>query len=131
MLESQLRRLFAKVRIGERFIPGKLGDEEYHVNFPFVEKHQDKILRAIKPLNLGQQDSSHIVEHGGKWQFRINELKRRHLLPRRVLFAVEGPGDDSRRSEAYHHVVALLQETGASVLPLAKHEAVLEFAGAG
>jgi hypothetical protein len=130
VLESQLRRLFYQARIGERFIPEKLGNDEYHVNFPFVERQQDEVLSAIKPLNLGQQNSSHIVEHGGKWQFRINELKRRHQLPRRVLLAVEGPDDHSRRGEAYHHAVELLQATGVSVLPLAKKEAVLEFAGA-
>ncbi|MDR5903009.1 DUF3037 domain-containing protein [Halomonas icarae] len=129
VMESQLRRLLMQASVGERFSPEKLGDEEYHVNFPFVEKQQDQVLRAIKPLNLGQQDSSLIVEHGGKWQFRINELKRRRQLPRRVLFAVEGPDDDSRRGEAYHHAVALLQETGVSVLPLAKKEALLEFVG--
>lgn len=130
VLESQLRQLFYQARISERFAPEKLGSEEYHVNFPFVEKQQNKVLRAIKPLNLGQQGSSHIVEHGGKWQFRINELKRRHQLPRRVLFAVEGPDDDSPRGEAYQHAIALLEETGASVLPLAKKDAVLKFAGA-
>lgn len=131
VLESQLRHLFYQAKISERFTPEKLGDEEYHVAFPFVEKQGGEVLRAIKPLNLGQQDSRHIVEHGGKWQFRINELKRRRQLPRRVLLAVEGPDDDSRRGEAYHHAVELLQETGVSVLPLAKKEAVLEFAGAG
>ncbi len=131
VLESQLRRLLYQAKLGERFTPEKLGDAEYHVSFPFVEKQQAEVMCAIKPLNLGQQDSSHIVEHGGKWQFRINELKRRHRLPRRVLFAVEGPDDDSQRGEAYHHAVALLQETGVSVLPLSKKEAVLEFAGAG
>lgn len=130
VLESQLRRLLYQARVGERFTAEKLGDEEYQVNFPFVEQQQDEVLRVIKPLNLGQQDSSHIVEHGGKWQFRINELKRRHHLPQRVLFAVEGPDDATQRGEAYHHTVAQLEETGVTVLPIAQKEAVLEFAGA-
>ncbi len=130
VLESQLRRLLYQAKLGERFIPEKVGDDEYHVSFPFVEKQQAEVMCAIKPLNLGQQDSSHIVEHGGKWQFRINELKRRHHLPRRVLFAVEGPDNDSLRGEAYQHAVTLLQQTGVSVLPLADKDAVLKFAGA-
>lgn len=130
VLERQLRHLLNQAKLGERFVPEKVGDDEYHVSFPFVEKQQADVLRAIKPLNLGQQDSSHIVEHGGKWQFRINELKRRHCLPSRVLFAVEGPDDDNQRSEAYRHAVALLQQTGVSVMPLANKDAVLEFAKA-
>lgn len=130
VLESQLRRLLYQAKLGERFVPEKVGDDEYHVIFPFVERQQADVLRAIKPLNLGQQDSSHIVEHGGKWQFRINELKRRRRLPSRVLLAVEGPNDDNQRGEAYRHAVALLQQTGVSVMPLANKNAVLEFARA-
>lgn len=127
VLEKQLRQLLNQVGVGERYVPEKLGDEEYRVSFPFVEKHTGETRRAIKPLNLGQREPSQIVEHGNKWQFRINELKRRHQLPENVLLTVEGPDDQGRRDEAYAHAVRLLKDTDAMVLPIADTMAVLEF----
>ncbi|RLJ21981.1 DUF3037 domain-containing protein [bacterium endosymbiont of Escarpia laminata] len=128
VLEKGMRRLLLKEQLGERFTRERIGDDEYKVLFPFVEMHEKVPARIIKPLNLGQDDSSKIIEHGGKWEFRMRELRKRHMLPDKVLFAVDGPGDEGRRGSAYREVVDMLTDTGVAVLPYENQEQILDFA---
>lgn len=128
VLEKDIRRILFDAQIGERFTRSHVGDDEYQVPFPFVEMRDQCVTKIIKPLNLGQDDSSKIIEHGGKWEFRVRELKKRHVLPERVLFAVEGPGSNDRRGAAYQEAVEILKTTGVTVLPYNKREEILEFA---
>ncbi len=128
VLENGIRRLLWNAQIGERFTRTHVGDEEYQVLFPFVELHDKRPAKIIKPLNLGQDDSSKILEHGGKWEFRLRELKKRHVLPNKVLFAVEGPAGNDRRGKTYHEVLDILNGTGVTVLPYEKRDTILEFA---
>ena len=90
--------------------------------------NQGRYTKIIKPLNLGQGDSSKIIEHGGKWAFRVRELKKRHVLPGRVLFAVEGPGKNDRCGNAYSEAIEMLSGTGVTVLPFTQRDEILEFA---
>ena len=127
-LEKGMRRLLFQSALGERFKPECIGDDEFHVTFPFVEMHDELPTKVIKQLNLAQDDSTNILEHGGKWMFRMNELKKRHVLPERVLLAVDGPTENDRRDNAYREAVEMLSDTGVTVLPYEKQEKILEFA---
>lgn len=85
--------------------------------------------KIIKPLNLGQDDSTRILEHGGKWEFRIRELKKRHVFPDRALFPVEGPkNQDKKRQHAYREVLEMLNDTGVTVLPIIQQVDIINFA---
>ncbi len=128
VLEKRVRTLLYKAHIGDRFMREKVGDDEYKVPFPFVELRDHQPAKIIKPLNLAQDDSSKILEHGGKWRFRVRQLKKRHALPEKVLFAVDGPGDEGPRGNAYHEAVEMLTETGVSVFPCRNTERIIDFA---
>jgi len=128
VLEKGMRRLLFQSEVGERFQRKRIGDDEFSVTFPFVETLDEVPTKIIKPLNLAQDDSTNILEHGGKWMFRMNELKKRHVLPERVLLAVDGPAGGGRRDNAYHEAVEMLGDTGVTVLPYEKQEKILEFA---
>lgn len=128
VLEKGIRSILLDAQIGERFTRSHVGDDKYQVPFPFVEMHDQCATKIIKPLNLGQDDSSKIIEHGGKWQFRVHELKKRRALPERVLFAVKGPGENDRRGNAYREAIEMLSGTGVTVLPFTKRNEILEFA---
>lgn len=131
-LERSVNLMLSKAKINERFAPQKLGDPEYQVNFPFVEMQNDQPAKVIKPLHLNQAESIKIIEHGGKWEFRIRELRKRHILkPENVLFAVEGPNETSIRVEAYNEVVEMLKDIGSRVLPYSNTEEILSFAQDG
>lgn len=128
VLEKGIRSILFDAQIGERFTRSQVGDDEYQVPFPFVEMRDQHATKIIKPLNLGQDDSSKIIEHGGKWEFRVRELKKRRTLPKHVLFAVEGPVDNNRHGHAYQEAVEILKTTGVTVLPYSKQDEILEFA---
>lgn len=128
VLESGVRKLLFNAQVGDRFHRTKVGDDEFNVYFPFVEMDDENPTKIIKPLNLAQDDSTRILEHGGKWEFRIRELKKRQVFPERALFAVEGPatGND-RRENAYKEAVEMLSDTGVTVLPYDNQDKIVEF----
>lgn len=129
VLERGIRQWLWQARIAERFTRLDVGNDEYHAPFPFVEKRGDIAIKAIKPLNLAQPQASKILDHGGQWLFRVNALKKRGLLPCKVLFAVgPPPGGDTSQMRAFDEIVDSLKETGVSVLPYSHKAEILEFA---
>ncbi|GAB2850092.1 DUF3037 domain-containing protein [Pseudoduganella ginsengisoli] len=116
VLERVMRRWLKTAGFGERFERMEVGNAEYHAVFPFVEACGPIQVTAIKPLNLAQDQPSKILDHGGNWLFRVQTLRRKDLLPQKVLFPVEGPSDDGPRGKAFREIVGELSEVGATVL---------------
>jgi hypothetical protein len=127
-LEKGMRKLFADAKIGDRFMRADVGNDEYHAAFPFVEKDANVALKAIKPLHLNHREPSKIIDHGGQWLVRVQALKKRNLLPTRVLFAVDAPTQNDQRGRHAREVVADLEALGVTVLPIADRQHVLDFA---
>jgi len=128
VMEKGLRQLFFKHQLGDRFHRTKVGDDEFNVTFPFVEMHDEHPTMIIKPLNLAQGDSTKILEHGNRWDFRIHKLQEHHDLPEKVLFTVDGPDEGGKRGKAYKEAVRMLNETGVDVLPYKNRTEILQFA---
>ncbi len=116
ILERAMRRWLNGAGFGARFDRHEVGNAEYHAVFPFVETAGSINITAIKPLNLAQDQPSKILEHGGNWLFRVQTLQRKGLLPQKVIFPVEGPGDDGPRDKAFHEIVGELRSAGSTVL---------------
>ena len=128
VLERGVRKWLYTAGVAERFERAELGNDEYHVIFPFVEQREEHAIKAIKPLHLGHNQATKIIEHGGQWLFRINQLRKRKKLPDSVLFAVQGPQEDGPTANAYHEIIEGLQDAGATVLPYADKDGILAFA---
>lgn len=129
VLDKGIRDLLLQAQVGEHFTREKVGNDEYFVTFPFVEMHTKKPTKIIKPLHLGQENSSKILEHGGKWEFRIRELHKHHdLSPQKILFAVDGPNDNDSRGKACKEVKDMLQGIGSNVQPYTLKDKILDFA---
>lgn len=131
ILDRGVRGWLRAAELQDRFFQARVGNDEYHAQFPFVELDGERPIKIIKPLNLGYPDASRIIDHGGQWAVRVNALRRRNLLPERVLFAVDGPNDNSARGKAKGEVVAELEDLGVIVRPYGEQQAVIEFAKAG
>ena len=130
-LESEVRRWLFQADLGQRFHQAEIGDEEYHARFPFVERVSERPVKVIKPLYLGHLEPTQIIDHGGTWAVKLDELRHRGKLPRRVLFAVEGPGEgDDRLDHAFRRAVGRLEDAGAMVANHDERERLLAFAGA-
>lgn len=129
VLERTLRRWFYEAGVSGRFERLEVGNDEYHATFPFVEQKSGQVVTAIKPLNLGQDQPSKILDHGGAWVWKLAQLKRKNTLPERVLVTVEGPKEAEKeaRMKAFCEVVAELTEAGAQVLAYERKTDILDF----
>lgn len=130
VLERGVRKWLWQAHIAERFTRLEVGNDEYHVAFPFVEKCGELPVKAIKPLRLDHDQPSKILDHGGQWLYRIQTLKQRNLLPENVLFTVSGPTAHGAREKAYAEIVGNLKDAGAKVLPILDKAQILDFAAA-
>jgi hypothetical protein len=128
ILERGVRGWLRDARLLERFHPARVGNDEYHAQFPFVSGPDEQPEKVIKPLNLDHSDASRIIDHGGQWVVRVNALKKRDLLPRSVLFAVSGPDDSTARGRAKSEVVGELKESGVLVVPYGQVQPLIAFA---
>jgi hypothetical protein len=128
LLERGVRGWLRDAKLLEQFHAARVGNEEYHAQFPFVAGPEEHPDRVIKPLNLGYDDAARIIDHGGQWIVRVNALKKRQLLPGKVLFAVNGPDDFTTRGKAMREVVAELKDTGVTVVPYGQNQSIVEFA---
>ncbi|OYW38753.1 MAG: hypothetical protein B7Z35_06155 [Hydrogenophilales bacterium 12-61-10] len=127
-LERGVRGWLRDAKLLNQFHAGRVGNDEYHAQFPFVAGPDDKPEKIIKPLNLDYAEASKIIDHGGQWVVRVNALKKRQLLPDQVLFAVSGPVDATARGKARREVVDELEEAGVIVAPYNQAQAVIDFA---
>jgi hypothetical protein len=128
MLDRAVRGWLRDANLEDRFHPARVGNDEYHAQFPFVAGTDDKPEKIIKPLNLDYLDASKIIDHGGQWVVRIKALKKRHLLPKQVLFAVNGADDSTARGRARREVVDELENSGVIVAPFSQTQVVINFA---
>ncbi len=129
ILVNHVRKWLVQAHLGERFQRMTIGDEEYQANFPFVEKIDRKPVKVIKPLDLAKDKPHKILDHGGAWLFRIEELRRRRCLPGNILFAVQGPGNTGDHCyHAYEEIVGRMKDAGVEVVPYGDKQRVIEFA---
>lgn len=131
VMERGLRRWLYKADLADRFGTQAIGDDVYHVNFPFVELTAAgrNPPRAIKPLNLAQDQPNKILDHGGQWIFRIEQLRKRNRLPGKVLFAVNADLEaNTPRYDAFNEVVGALKMQDGVVVERFDRDPVLRFA---
>ncbi len=129
ILDRGVRGWLKEARLLDQFHPGRVGNDDYHAQFPFIAGPDERPEKIIKPLNLDYADAARIIDHGGQWIVRVNALKKRDLLPAKVLFAVNGPEDSTSRGKARHEVVGELESAGVLVSRYGTAQAVIEFAG--
>lgn len=89
IMRARLKDFFKQNLICD-FKEGKVGNESYHVKFPFVREDSFG-FRAIKPLDLAKREPTKIIEHGDAWIAKIKRLKELEYNPELFLFTVNRP----------------------------------------
>ncbi|WP_286816036.1 DUF3037 domain-containing protein [Marinobacter sp. UBA3607] len=131
LMEKGIKRLLDQENLGKRYQKRKVQDKVYGVSFPFVEEQDQRAVRVIKPLFLGQADSTAIMEHGGHWRLKVELLRKRQLLHGPVLFPVKGPEDakaGDHRHEAFEETLQALEGEGIELVDYEDQRTVLDFA---
>ncbi|MBY4609822.1 DUF3037 domain-containing protein [Rhizobium sp. 9T] len=124
LLERHVRTMLKLRDIDRNFKRRSFGDGVYSATFPFVELADDKPVKILKPIYLGQDDPSRILDHGNKWLFTVNRLKQ--LLPRDIVFAVEGPADQSSRRRAFNEAIDQFRASDIQVVDATKERELLD-----
>jgi len=124
VLERHVRNMLKLREIDRNFKRRSFDDGIYSATFPFVEMVDDKPVRILKPIYLGQDDPTRILDHGNKWLFTINRLKQ--LLPRDIVFAVEGPTGSSPRQQAFQEAVDQFRASDIQVVDATKERELIE-----
>ena len=127
LLENRVGRLLygAHLPFGE----GKIGDDDFVVRFPFIRRDEEKVTSVIKPLFVGQADTTHILTKGDGWLIKVKRLKRLNQLPQRVLFALEPPPQEAeRRFRAFKEISAEFIELGVDIANASNDSEILKFA---
>ncbi|MFQ5644109.1 MAG: DUF3037 domain-containing protein [Thiogranum sp.] len=128
LLERDVRKLLFHANVGDRFERERLGDENYHVTFPFVHHEGNQPVKVIKPLHLAHKEPTKIYDHSAAWVYRINKLKDRFIEVDRVLFTLAGPVTDGNRLAAYHDIEKELQAIGVRTVGCDNRDAITDFA---
>lgn len=130
IIEKGIRNWLFDANVGERFLKRVIGDELYNATFPFVEQVDGRPVKVIKPLHLAQDHASKIIDHGAQWLFRVEELRRRHLMPENVMFTVAGPEafSDTKRNAAFEEAIGRLENAEINVANFKDRERVVNFA---
>ncbi|MGM8851187.1 DUF3037 domain-containing protein [Salinicola halophyticus] len=91
----------------------RLGDELYHVNFPFVWRRGEHAPRqAIRPLSFDLDDPKSILDKGDRWIMQMNRLKKHGGLPEDTVFVCQAPsGQETRKTRSYQEIIAELANT--------------------
>lgn len=128
LLESNVRKLLFRAHVGAKYQREKIGADDFTVNFPFVHMVEGKAERVIKPLYLGQNDSTKILTHGGQWVDKIRRLRKRNALPPNVLFPVTSPSVDTKPYSAFQEIRNDLLGIDVQVVLAKDEDQILRFA---
>jgi hypothetical protein len=128
VMAHRLRKLFAETKLNQFYREnGSLGRDDYEVPVPFVYRQSGKVVRAIKPLNLNQDSTTKVADHGDLWVSRMRRLKALDALPELIIFPVNEPIEGKRKVTA-RGIVQELKDYGAAVVPFEADEMVIELA---
>lgn len=114
LLEIHVRKMLKLGNISQNFKRQSFDDGIYAATFPFVKLIDEKPTRILKPIYLGQEDPTRILDHGNKWLFTINRLRR--LLPSDIVFAVEGPKGQTPQQRAFQEAVEQFKKNDIKVV---------------
>lgn len=128
LLENNVRRMLFRAQIGAEYRREKIGSPDFAVNFPFVQMHDGKAQRIIKPLHLAQGDTTKILTHGGQWVDKVRRLRKRNALPADVMFPVTTPATNTKPYEAFQEIRDELLEARVQVVPANDEGLILKFA---
>jgi len=126
LLARAVRGVLNQSKLGAVFALEEIGDEDFHVKFPFVHEREGRAVAAIKPLDLAQDEPQKIYEHGDLWTQRLARLRRMGVLPDGLLIPADRPPpNDARRAKAFRDIESELRGLGAQItLPSAADEIV-------
>ncbi|MDP2832266.1 MAG: DUF3037 domain-containing protein [Pseudomonadota bacterium] len=128
-LEKRIAAMLRTMALNQPFHPQVLGNDEVHARFPFVQGGVGAAEKLIKPFFLAQDEPNRIYDHADPWLQKMRRLRSRNLLPRRVLFTLDGPpASDTKRYHAFDEIRQELMALDFEVTEAEEGVAITRFA---
>jgi hypothetical protein len=128
IMRNKLADFLKENKLGERYKPKQVGDENYHVVLPFVFEEHNKIRKAIKPLHLDKEGPTEIYRHGDFWLSSVRRLRNANKLPGEMLFTVKAPKANPKRIAAAEEICKELHALNTVTVPFGERIRILDFA---
>lgn len=125
-MQKRITLLLRDSQLESKFTSGALGNEKYHVQFPFVDKQNQK---AIKPIHFCHDDSRKIIEHGATWLMKVQQLKRCGFIQfENILFTYRAPNENQGiLFDAFYDVKEQIEDAGIKMAHIEQSQAILNF----
>ena len=130
-LTRQSTNLLRDWKLTKTWKERRVGRDDYHTTFPFTYKPtgEQMVQRAIKPLFLGHQSATRILDHGDTWLQKVRRLRHFNLAPEIIIFPVCRPDDDdAQRADHAELVINDLKKEGANIIEHSELEQLREYA---
>lgn len=130
-LERTIRKYLNSLNLKKPFKQEEIGSEDYQFTWQLVQKSSQQ-TRAIKPLFLGQDEPSKVIEHGDRLIGRLRRLKTFGALPQKILITWDGGDSRSDKIRRNQDLVMndLKQFNVVELVPAADENRISNFAEA-
>lgn len=91
---DRVERVLREAKTLDRYIKNeRVGDDVFHVRFPFVLPAQGETRprQAIKALHLDRDDTTDLFHHADRWLSNVRRLRQAGTDPQDLLFVLQGP----------------------------------------
>jgi len=131
VMTKRLQKLFREKAV-QGYAEQTIVDGMYKFTLPFVrgDLAQPGELRAIKPINFTQSETTRIIDHGDLWCRRIERLFHLNVHPEQVLLPVKTGQNDKTRADAANEMCQHLRTLGVRVVEFARQDDILQFSRA-
>ena len=127
-MEKAVRGFLKDVNLDKKFSKKTLGDSLYEATFPFVHINEKSSPIVIKPVHLGHEKPSDIIELGLKWLSRISELRDRKILDQDILLTIDKPFDGGKAYDAYCQVLSRFEREDIKIAMNLDKDKIVKFA---
>ena len=93
VMRKRLAATLQRWNVKHLFQEARLGNEIFHITMPFVHSSGNRVLEAIKPLDLDRAESTEIYHHADRWLANMRRLKQTGFLPETVIFPLTMPSN--------------------------------------
>lgn len=109
-LKRRINHLLKEQFADRTYREERLGDELYHVTFPFVWQSGGITAQAIRPLSFDLDDTKSIIDKGDRWVMQMNRLAKHGGMPRDTVFICKEPtGSNADHRKVYREIAAELK----------------------
>lgn len=116
------------------FLDERVGNDDYHVRFPFVKREaaDARPRQAIKALHLDRKTPTEIIRHADEWRNIVARLNGYGTAPEELLFVLQGPrADEAAHLRAFDQVLRDLKDDGIPHVAADATSAIVAFADKG